>query len=162
MPCCTLAGSSPVGHAEQVAEGQHAAAGFGRHAGRQVEVRQVRGVDLEHGQLQPRIGAQQLGLELAAVVERDRDVVGVEHVAPDGQDVSLGGDQKAALIRLQAAHAAGAVDLDDLRLIRVDHFGKRIGRRGVTDRDVGCEHGNRSTAASAATQCQRRDAQPGR
>ena len=48
------------------------------------------GVDLQHGHFQPRIGADQLGLELAAVVERDRDVVGVEHVAPDGEDVPAG------------------------------------------------------------------------
>ena len=75
---------------------------------------------LSTASFQPRIGADQLGLELAAVVERDRDVIGVEHVAPDGEDVPLVGNQETALIGLQPAHAAGAVDLDHLGLIVVD------------------------------------------
>ena len=90
MPCCTLAGSSPVATPNRLLKASTRLPLSAGTLAANIEIRQIRGLDLQHGQFQPRIGAQQLGLELAAVVERDGDVVGVEHVAPHGQDVALG------------------------------------------------------------------------
>ena len=62
-------------------------------------------------------------VELAAVVEIDRDHVAVEDIAPGGENMPLAADQKAALIRFQPAKPAGAEDLDDLGLRLGDDFG---------------------------------------
>ena len=48
---------------------------------------QVRGLDLQHGDFQPRIAAQELGVIAAAVVQGDGDAIGVQHVAQGGEDV---------------------------------------------------------------------------
>ena len=77
----------------RVAQGQDPRAGGQRDGLGQIEIGQVRGLDLQHGDLQPRIGAQELGLEAPAVGQRDGDVIGVQHVAQGGEDVALGRDE---------------------------------------------------------------------
>ena len=47
----------------------------------QVEVGQVRGLDLQHGHFQARIAAEELGLVPPPVVQGDGDAIGIEHVA---------------------------------------------------------------------------------
>ena len=113
----------------------------------QIETGQAGGVDLQHGHLQPRIGAQQLGLELPAVGQHGRDVVGVEHVAVGGEDVALGRNEDAALIVLQAVESAGAIDFDDLRLHLVDRLDDR-GRGGGTKECDEEEQRNRRTLSA--------------
>ena len=103
-------------HAEQIAEGPDSRAHVAAGGVRQIEMVEALGLDLQDGDFQPRIGPDQLGFELAAVGQHDGDVVGVEHVAPGGQDVPFGRNQKAALIGFQPLEAAGAVELDHLGL----------------------------------------------
>ena len=126
-----LTGSSPVGDAEQIAERQHARARFGGRRCRQIEMWQlvVARIELQHGDFGERIGGDVLGRKPAAVVEHDRHFVGIEHVAPHREHVPFGGDQEAALIGFQAAEAARAVKLDDLRLHLPGDVGER--RRAV-------------------------------
>ena len=50
-------------HAEEIAECQHAGAGLDLHRLVDAKGGQVLGVDLQHGHFQPRVGAQQAGLE---------------------------------------------------------------------------------------------------
>ena len=108
------------GHAEEVAQGQHAGALLDGDGAAEVEVRQPLGVDLQHGHVQPRVGAEQLRLEPPPVGERRGDVVGVQGVAEDGEDVARNGNEDAALVGFESAEPAGAVDLDHLRLGLVD------------------------------------------
>ena len=70
-----------------------------------------------------------LAVIAAAVVEHDRHFVGVEHVAPDREHVPFGGNQDAALIGFQAAEAAGAVELDHLRLDLAGNLRQKTPRR---------------------------------
>ena len=65
-------------HAEEVAQRQHAGAAGDRHGVAELEVRQAGGLDLQHRHVQRGIGAQELGLELPPVGQRDRNVVGVQ------------------------------------------------------------------------------------
>ena len=51
-------------------------------------------LDLDHGDVGLGIGADDLGLERAAIVERHRDVVGVAHDVVVGQHVTLGVDDE--------------------------------------------------------------------
>ena len=108
------------------------------------------GIDLQHGDFGERIGADELGREAAAVVEHDRHFVGVEHVAPDGEHVPFGGNQHAALIGFQAAQAAGAVDLDHLRLHVAGDRGRASRRRRAAPAQT-----RRDDAATSNDQCQR-------
>ena len=64
-----------------------------------------------------------------------RDVVGVEHVAVGGEDMALGRNQNAALIALHAAEAAGPVDLDDLRLDPLDRIDDAAGAAAEANAD---------------------------
>ena len=104
---------------------------LGGDGGRQIEVRHVVAarVEFEHGDFGERIGGDLLGREVAAVVEDDGHFIGVEHVARNREDVALAGDQDAALVVLETADAAGAVDLDDLGLNLAGDLGER--RRAV-------------------------------
>ena len=108
-------------HAEQIAEGPDAACPTSPAApcARSKWSRPC-GFDLDDGDLQPRIGPDQLGFQLAAVVQHDGEIVGVEHVAPGGQDVPFGRDQENRSDRLPSPEAAGAVELDHLGLGGVD------------------------------------------
>ena len=84
----------------------------------QIEVRQIAfaRIEFEQGYFRERIGSNVFGREVPAVVEDDGHFVGIEDIAPNGEDVTLAGNQDAALIGFESFHAAGAVDLDDLRL----------------------------------------------
>ena len=66
------------GHVEEIAQGQDPRAGGQRDGLGKIEMGQVRGLDLQHGDFQPRIAAQELGVEAAAVVQGDGDVIGVQ------------------------------------------------------------------------------------
>ena len=117
--------------AEQIAEGQHSRALAGGSRLGQIEVRQVLSVDFEQGQLEPRVGVNKLPLIFAPVVEDHRHFVDVEHVAPNRQHVAIGGKKKPALIDFEAVQAAGAKDLDDLRLdLAADAGQRRAGEGG--------------------------------
>ena len=62
-------------------------------------------VDLEHGQVGARIGADDLGLELTPVEQADRHLVGAVHDVIVGEDVAVLGDDEArarALLELRA------------------------------------------------------------
>ncbi len=155
-------------HSEQVAESQHARAGLRGGGLQKVEIGQIPGVDLQQGDFNPRIGAQKLGLEVLAVGEHRGHGIGVEHVAPSGENVALAGDEQTALIRLEAAQPAGAEDLDDLGLYRGDDRGKVVlrwlgGGRGMKrsrceqreDPSQGDRHGGAARGGREATRIER-------
>ena len=56
---------------------------------------QVFGVDLDHGDVGLRVAANDLGGELAAVLQRDFHLVGVIHHVVVGEDVAVLGDDDA-------------------------------------------------------------------
>ena len=89
--------------AERVADGQHPLADAGVVAVAERHRRQALGVDLEHRHVGVGIGAHDLGLELPAVEQADRDLLGAfDHVVV-GQDVAVGRDDEpgsAALLDL--------------------------------------------------------------
>ena len=100
-------------------------------AASRVEIGQVGRLDLQHRHVQPRIAAQQLGLELPAVGQGNGDVVGVQGMAQDSEDVALGRDEHAALIGFQAVESARPVNFDHFGLRLIDRLGGRIAlRRG--------------------------------
>ncbi len=129
------------GHAEQIAESQHPTARIGRGAGREIEKwkRSMR-VDLDHGELHRRVATHELAFELAAIVEGDAQVVGIEHIAPDREHMAFGRHQEAALIGLEPGDSTRAVDFDHLRLRHGNGGGKRraaLDRQAVVRRGAG-------------------------
>ena len=114
---------------------------------------QLRGLDLEHGDVQAGIAAEELGVVVAAVVE-DGDAIGIEYVAQGGEDVPIGGNQEPALVGLQAADSAGAVDLDHLRLRLVDDVpqGSLRGCRGAAKQHPG-QHPGSEAVRRASQAC---------
>ena len=81
--------------AEGIADREHAVADLDLVAVGEGDRRQVLGVDLDDGDVGLRVAADDLGRQLAAVVERDRDRLGaVDHVVV-GHDVAVGADDDA-------------------------------------------------------------------
>ena len=96
--------------AERIADGQHPLADPRGVAVAQRRGSEVVGVDLEHGQVGARIGADDLGLELTPVEQPDRHLVGAVHDVVVGQDVAVLGDDEArarALPEIRAPLARG-------------------------------------------------------
>ena len=94
----------------------------------EIEVRQVVAVDLEDGQVKLRFGPEDLAFELAAVVQDDRHRLIVEDVAPDGDEMPLGRDQKPGAVGVQPADAAGPENLRHAPADMVDRLLGRLGR----------------------------------
>jgi len=76
------------GDTEQVTERQYAIAYVQLDRVAHWEMWQLVGIDLQHSNLVSRIGADQLPLVLSAIIQGDRDVVGVQDIAPNGQYVA--------------------------------------------------------------------------
>ena len=70
------------GNAEQVAEGKHSRPSVGHGGGREVEVRYfvAAWIEFEYGDFGERVGGDLLRGEMAAIVEDDGHLIGVEHV----------------------------------------------------------------------------------
>jgi len=82
--------------AEGIADGQHLVAHLQFVGAAQHDHRQLVELDLEHGQVGVGIGADHLAARVAAVVERDLDLVGaLDHVVV-GEDVTIGAHDHAA------------------------------------------------------------------
>lgn len=71
----------------------------------QLDGRQVLALDLEQGHVGARIGADQLGLQLAAVRQADDDFVGIGYHVVVGQHVAIAGNDEARTQRLGLALA---------------------------------------------------------
>ncbi|MDT4822309.1 hypothetical protein FQZ97_555060 [compost metagenome] len=71
----------------------------------ELDGRQVLALDLEQRHIAARIGADQLGLQLAAVGQADDDLVGVGHHVVVGQHVAIRGNDEARAQRLRLALA---------------------------------------------------------
>ena len=125
-----------LGHVEQIAQSQHSRTGVGLGRLRQIEPGQVSRGNLEHGDFEAGIGADQLGGQLPPVGEYGRDLIGIEHVAPNRKDGAIGRDKESALVVLQACDPARPVNLDHFRL----HAGKRF-REQVGGRPIGRDGG---------------------
>ena len=85
---------------QRVTDRQHPFAHPGVVAVAQGHRRQALGVDLEHGHVGIGVGSDDLGLELTAVEQPDRDLLGtLDHVIV-GQDVAVGGDHETGTAAL--------------------------------------------------------------
>ena len=94
-PGARLGGDDAAGHgladAERIADGQHQVAHLDRVGIAEVDEGQAfaAGIDLEHGEVGPLVGAQQTGGELALVGEHDGDLVGAGDHVVVGHDGAL-------------------------------------------------------------------------
>ena len=82
--------------AEGVADGQHLVAHLQGVGVAQHDHGQLVELDLEHRQVGVGVGADHLAARVAAVVERDVDLVGAFHHVVVGEDVAVGADDHAA------------------------------------------------------------------
>ena len=103
--------------AERIAQGQHPIADFGVIAVAQLGGREVIGaLDPQHGQVGLGIGVDLGGLELAAVVQADRDLAAVADDVGVGEDHSRGiDDQPGAQAALRRAGASRGMFLKNFR-----------------------------------------------
>ena len=97
--------------AEGRADGQHPLADVQRLGVADRDGGQVRAVDLEHRHVRARVGADDLGDELAAVVEPHHDLVGVGHDVVVGQDVAVVRDHEAGAERARGRRVRGPLAL---------------------------------------------------
>ncbi|MNO74942.1 hypothetical protein D3C76_659620 [compost metagenome] len=99
--------------AERRADRQHPLADLELVGIAELEGRQVLGLDLQHSHVAARIGADQLGLVLAAVGQAHENLVGVGHHMVIGQDVAITGNDEARAqgLRLALAAATGSATL---------------------------------------------------
>src|SRR3954453_19002221 len=96
--------------AQRIADRQHPLADSGVVAIAQRHRRQLGGVDLEHRHVGIRIGADDLGLELAPIEQPYGDLLGALHDVVVGQNVAIGRDDEpgaAALLDLGLLAEAG-------------------------------------------------------
>ncbi|MNG32318.1 hypothetical protein D3C84_1183020 [compost metagenome] len=80
---------------ERRTDGQHPLTDLELLGVTQLDGRQVLAFDLEQGHVGARIGADQLGLQLAAVRQADDDLVGIGHHMVVGQHVAITGNDEA-------------------------------------------------------------------
>ncbi|MNJ61891.1 hypothetical protein D3C77_577040 [compost metagenome] len=86
---------------ERRTDGQHPLTDLELFRVAQLDGRQVLAVDLEQRHISARIGADQLGLQLAAIGQTDDDFVGVSDHMVVGQDVTVAGNDEARTQRLR-------------------------------------------------------------
>ena len=98
------AGGDGLADAEGVADGQHDVADLHLVAVGHRDDRQVLGVNLDDGDVGLRVAANDLGGELAAILQGDFHLVGVIHDVVVGEDVAVLGDDDA---RAEAVLARG-------------------------------------------------------
>src|SRR5690606_29120035 len=67
------------------------------------------GIDLQHGKVGALVGADQLGLQLRAVIENDGEALAALDDVVVGDDVAVGGDDEARALRQRAGALAVAV-----------------------------------------------------
>ncbi len=91
--------------AERRTDGQYPLAHLELLGITQLDGRQVLALDLEQGHVGARIGADQLGLQLAAVRQADDDLVGIGYHVVVGQHVAIAGNDEARTQRLGLALA---------------------------------------------------------
>ncbi|MNH24443.1 hypothetical protein D3C79_843730 [compost metagenome] len=91
--------------AERRTDGQHPLAHLELLGITQLHDRQVLAFDLEQGHVGARVGADQLGLQLAAVRQADDDLVGIGYHVVVGQHVAIAGNDEARTQRLGLALA---------------------------------------------------------
>ena len=92
--------------AERIAD-RHDPVADARPVGREADMREVGPFGLQKGDVGLGIGADDLGVERAAVIHDDLDAAGiVDHVVV-GHDIAVGGDEEAGALRLAEAARAG-------------------------------------------------------
>ena len=89
VPFCTLAGSSPVATLNKLLTANMPVPGLDLDGIGKMETGQAGGLDFQHGDLQPRLGPQQLRLELPPVGQHYGDEIGVQRVGVGGEDMAL-------------------------------------------------------------------------
>ncbi|MNQ61493.1 hypothetical protein D3C85_758080 [compost metagenome] len=99
-------GRHRVVEAEGRTDGQHPAAHLELVGLADLHDRQILALDLEQGDVGTRIGADELGFELAAVGQAHDDFIGIGHHMVIGQDVAFLGDDEAGTEGLRLALAA--------------------------------------------------------
>ena len=138
--CGHDAGGDSLADTERIADGNGDIPHFDPVAVGHADHRQRRagGIDLEQRQIEARIGKQHLGLEFAAIGQRNQDLIGTFDDMIVGDDQAIGADDHARTQRLRHARLhRGTAE------ITLNEFIVQTARPAIDGGGVDVDHGGR-------------------